>query len=407
MYLLILLFFVLPQHFVYARERTLWKYQCVDSMKTSRDNARRWKNDPKLSEYIHREVQAIADMGGNCVALGTPYDEEFLPYLRLWVKEARKQHLYIWYRGNFSSWEGWFGYPKSVSVNELVRRSNAFIRANKDLFEDDDIYTASPEAENGGPFNQVEKDEHQGYRDFLVRIHRETKQSFDAIGKNVEVNWLSMNGGLAQRMFDQKTIDALGKTVTLDHYIKTAPEMGEFIEYFRKNFGARTVIGEFGAPIPEINGPMTEEEQADFLNELFRELYKHRYSVYGINYWVTYDSSTAILNMDYSEKRAVEVIRKYFKPGQVKGRVTNTIGDPLKGVTVRTGDELSFTVTNDKGEYSLLLPIEEVQLTFEYGGHRIKRSIVGPDSENDVVRDLSLEPDSKSFFYKLRELFRI
>ena len=41
---------------------TIWKYQCIDTMKTSRDNARRWKDDPKLSEYIYQELDAIVDM---------------------------------------------------------------------------------------------------------------------------------------------------------------------------------------------------------------------------------------------------------------------------------------------------------------------------------------------------------
>ena len=95
-------------------------------MKTSRDNAHRWKDDPKLYEYIDKELSAIVEMGANCVALDTPYNDEFLPYLKQWVTAARKKKLMIWYRGNFSEWEGWFNYKRGMSADELIKRSNAF-----------------------------------------------------------------------------------------------------------------------------------------------------------------------------------------------------------------------------------------------------------------------------------------
>jgi hypothetical protein len=117
-----------------------------------------------------------------------------------------------------------------------------------------------------------------------------------------------MNGGLAKRMFDQETINNIGKTVAIDHYIADANEMGEFIDYFYSNFGAKVTIGEWGAPIPEINGAMDEKSQATFINSLLWKMYIRRDIVEGINYWVLYDSSTALLNNDYSPKEVVEII---------------------------------------------------------------------------------------------------
>ncbi len=393
--LFIITFFITIPH-AHAEQTTLWKYQCIDTMKTSRDNARRWKNDPKLDEYIEKELSAIVEMGANCVALGTPYNEEFLPYLRKWVKTARKKNLKIWYRGNFAEWEGWFDYPKGMSEEELIRRSDEFIRKNKDLFKDGDVYTAAPEAENGGPFNQVETYEHEAYRSFLVRIHEATQKTFTDINRKVEVNWLSMNGGLAKRMFDKPTLKALGSVAALDHYIKTSEEMGSYIKYFRDSFGAKVVLGEFGAPIPEINGKMTEDQQADFIESLMKELYKYHNDVVGVNYWVSYDSSTEILNEDYSPRKAAFVLKKYFKPAVVKGIVSDTHGARLEGVQISAGDGIGKTFTNKKGEYTLAVPADSMTIKYSLKDHKDSTTVVELRSGQEVVRSPKLQSTVKN-----------
>jgi len=72
---------------------TLWKYQCIDTMKTTRDRAREWKNRPDLYEQIDMELTAIKETGANCVAIATPYDDEFFPYLNQWIEVARRKSL--------------------------------------------------------------------------------------------------------------------------------------------------------------------------------------------------------------------------------------------------------------------------------------------------------------------------
>lgn len=387
-----------------THKKTLWKYQCIDTMKTSRDKARAWKNRPDLDEHIDREVAAIRDMGGNCVAISTPYDEEFLPYLTKWVKAARKYNLHVWFRGNFSSWEGWFEYPKGMTNQQLFSKTEKFVTSNPDLFEDGDIFTAAPEGENGGPFNQVEIDEHEAFRKFLIEENEISKKAFDQIGKDVTVNWFSMNGGLAKRMMNQETVDAIGKTVTIDHYIKTAPEMGEFIQYFVKNFGARVVIGEFGAPIPEINGAMTNQQQAEFTEELFQELYKNKDHVDGISYWILYDGSTALLDQNLKPKPAVDVVKKYFKPRLLSGEIINDLGEPLAGVTVASTDGVSKTVTNSSGEYELLIPNDSVNLQVIHSDYKAYTATINlKKSENQ--KNIVLRPTNESVPHKFQLIF--
>ena len=52
------------------------KITSIDTMKYSRDNA---KNSNVLQD-IPFYVKAIADLNATHVAIGTPYDEEFIPF---------------------------------------------------------------------------------------------------------------------------------------------------------------------------------------------------------------------------------------------------------------------------------------------------------------------------------------
>ena len=63
---------------------------------------------------------------------------------------VRKHGLSVWFRGNFSGWEEWFGYPK-IKAYEHINKTRNFIINNPELFADGDIFTSCPECENGGP----------------------------------------------------------------------------------------------------------------------------------------------------------------------------------------------------------------------------------------------------------------
>ena len=62
-----------------------WEIQSIDTMKFSRDLARQKLKDPAFDITIDTQVRLIADSGVTHIAIATPYDEEFLPYLRKWV----------------------------------------------------------------------------------------------------------------------------------------------------------------------------------------------------------------------------------------------------------------------------------------------------------------------------------
>jgi len=126
----------------------------------------------------------IAKSGATYIAIDTPYDDEFLPMLSVGVAAARRYHLHVWFRGNFSGWEGWFGYSRIDKETHLVNVKN-FILKNRDLFVAGDIFTSCPECENGAKPNLHNAISVVAYRKFLLQEYQTSKAAFLQIHKSV------------------------------------------------------------------------------------------------------------------------------------------------------------------------------------------------------------------------------
>jgi len=288
-----------------------WKVTAIDTVKYSRDLAREKENNDSFLNTIDKQVKAIADTGATHVSIGTPYDEEFVPFMSKWVSAARKYKLKVWFRGNFSGWEGWFEYKK-ISRDEHKKMVEEFIKNNGNLFEDGDIFTSCPECENGGNGDPRNNGDLVGHRQFLIDEYRTTREAFRLVGKNVTSNYFPMNGDVAKLVMDQETTRSLGGVVTVDHYVKDPAELNYDLKELSNLSGGKIVLGEFGAPIPDIHGEMSETEQAEWIDELM-SLLSTNSNVIGINYWTNRGGSTEIWNKDYSPKKAVTILTKYFK----------------------------------------------------------------------------------------------
>ena len=282
----------------------------IDTVKYSRDIAREKENDLSYDVVIKAQVEDIAKTGATHIALGVPYDEEFIPFLKRWTEQARKNNLKVWFRGNFSGWEQWFGYNK-IDRSSHIRLTEEFILKNPDLFENGDIFTPCPECENGGPGDPRQTRDIEGHRRFLIEEYNIAKQTFSKIGKKVLPGFYSMNGDVARLIMDKPTTESLGGVIVIDHYVKTPSQLIEDIKDYAENSGGKVVLGEFGVPIPDINGVMSEEEQAKWLQEAF-EGFKNIEDLIGVNYWVSVGGSTEIWSSNGQPKQAVDVIKKYY-----------------------------------------------------------------------------------------------
>lgn len=290
--------------------KPLWSIRSVDTMKYSRDLAREKRTDDKFDQVIDQQVKAIASTGASHIAIATPYDQEFVPFLRRWVDSARKYKLKVWFRGNFSGWEKWFDHKRITRAEHLALLTD-FITGNPFLFEEGDIFTPCPECENGGPGDPRVTGDIEGHRQFLIDSTRVGRDAFVTIGKNVEVGYHSMNYDVAMAVMDKPTTQAVGGIVAVDHYLSSSAKMIKDIQALKDRSGGKIFLGEFGAPIPDLNGEMSEDEQADWLRQTLDLLVVNK-SVIGLNYWVNVGGSTELWGSDGLPRRGVDVLTSFY-----------------------------------------------------------------------------------------------
>jgi hypothetical protein len=302
-----------PSEIIYSPIPTpapLWVVRSVDTMKYSRDIAREKAEDSSFDKVIEEQVKNIADTGASHIAIATPYDEEFIPYLTRWVDMARRYNLHVWFRGNFAGWEEWFDH-KGITRTEHLDLTTQFITNNQLLFKEGDIFTPCPECENGGPGDPRTTGDVKGHRQFLIDSTRVANDAFKKIDIDVEVGYHSMNYDVAMAVMDKETTAAVGGIVAIDHYVSSSQKMIRDIEMIKKQSGGKIFLGEFGAPIPDLNGKMTEDQQAEWLRETLELLVENK-SVMGLNYWVNVGGSTQIWNDNGTPRKAVETLTEYY-----------------------------------------------------------------------------------------------
>lgn len=287
-----------------------FSFRSIDTMKYSRDQAREMLENKDFDNVIDRQMADIAETGATHVAIATPYDAEFLPFLKRWVASARDHGLKVWFRGNFSGWEGWFDY-ESIDRNEHMSQLREFIEKNPSLFEDGDVFSACPECENGGPGDPRFNGDTSGHRQFLIDEYRIAQDAFRKIGKDVDPSFHSMNADVARLIMNAETTEALNNTIVIDHYVETPEELAEDALYFGNNGKYRVILGEFGAPIPDLHGAMSQAEQALWLENAL-SLLKNS-GIYGLNYWTNVGGTTALWDTEGNAREAVSTLREAYK----------------------------------------------------------------------------------------------
>lgn len=396
-FLLIITVFLMPISSVQAAPPVdrFFEVQAIDTMKTSRDMAR---TDIK-NEVIEAQVKAIADTGATHVAIGTPYEDEFVPYMRTWVEAARKHNLKVWFRGNLAGWEGWFEYPK-IDREEHKRQIRRFIINNPDLFEDGDIFAACPECENGGPGDPRQTGDVEGFRAFMKEEYNLTVRAFKQIKKSVIVNYFSMNGDVARLIMDQKTTKKLGGVVTVDHYVKTTDQLLSDIDEYARLSGGKIVLGEWGAPIPDIHGEMNEIEQATWIESALQKMIMNP-NILGLNYWTFTDSSTQLWRQNGEAKKSVEIITRYFTPVVVRGMIIDDKEKPVDGAIISSSHR---TVESEKGSFTIpLLGTDELTISKE--GYATVKKVIHPSENKNVEATIILERTTKTWWEKLLYFF--
>lgn len=393
---LCLFWLFVPQIAIAASPTPLWEVQSIDTMKYSRDIAREKLHDNTFTDVIEKQIGLISQTGATHVSIATPYDEEFLPFLRRWVDSARKHNLRVWFRGNFSGWENWFGYS-DISRSEHLELTQNFILEHPNLFSDGDIFTPCPECENGGPGDPRLTGDVGGFRQFTRDLYRVCSSSFAQIKKDVACNYFSSNGDVAKLIFDVDTAAAIGGIITIDHYVRTPNQLITDIKNLASRTGAKIVLGEFGAPIPDIHGQMSPAAQADWLAEVLANLARTP-EVIGLNYWTSFGSSTALWNESSSPRPAVAVLTSFYSPPTLTLTVKNAAGQPLSLATA----SLNGRVFSSNKSGRIFLPLISTSIINisapDYHDHGLQAQAA--DGSFDIILDKVHE----NWLFKLRKL---
>jgi hypothetical protein len=373
----------------------LWEFRSIDTMKYSRDLSREKLNDQSFDVIIDDQVEKIAETGATHVVIATPYDEEFYPILERWVSSARKNNLKVWFRGNWAGWEGWFEYKK-ISRDEHLKKTQEFILNHGDLFEDGDIFTACPECENGGPGDPRHNGDVEGHRQFLIDEYAVTKSAFNQIGKEVLSNYNSMNGDVAKLVMDKPTTEALDGIVTIDHYVATPEKLISDINNLANSSGGKIVLGEFGAPIPDIHGQMTESEQATWIDEALFQLSLNP-NVIGLNYWTNTGSSTELWNRNGTSRKSADVVTYFYNVKPVEISVKNEAGRTIKDAEITLNGQ-TYTA-NENGYFYVPFLNRKSNMEISSPGYIPLNTEL--KDENIII----LEKQHENMFFKLQKLF--
>lgn len=380
----------------------VWDFRSVDTMKYSRDVAASKLNDLSYDSEIETEVSSIAATGATHVAIATPYDDEFVPFLKRWVEAARRHHLKVWFRGNWSNWEGWFGRERKMTFEDHTRKTVEFIKKHPELFENGDAFTGCPECENGAQGDPRMTRKIEEYRAFLINEHEQSQLAFKQINKTVNTSLLSMNKDVADLIMDQATAKGVGGYVTIDHYVGDAKKLAVDVNQLAEKTQAKIVLGEFGAPIPDLNGEMTEDEQAAWIDEALSELRKNS-KLYGLSYWVNKGGSTAIWNDNNTPKKAVAVLTKYFLPMQIYGSIIDELGFKVKGVIVEANNKHYQEID---GQY--LIPVygfQKIKFVKEGYEEKIINITEAPNGRVNITMKKQNPNGFYSFWVSLRRKF--
>ncbi|MBP7740596.1 hypothetical protein KA089_00240 [Candidatus Woesebacteria bacterium] len=379
-----------------------WPVQSVDTMKYSRDSSGEYLTNPKkLQETSQLQVSLVAQAGATHVAISTPYDEQFYPVLSAWVTQARLKGLKVWFRGNWSGWEQWFEYSK-INREEHLQKTQEFIVKHPDLFEDGDIFTACPECENGGPGDPRRTGDKQGFQQFLIDEHEMMAKAFAQIDKDVQFNINSMNGDVARLIMDKPTTQALGGIVAVDHYVSSPEKMKQDLIELAQLSGGKIVLGEFGAPIPDINGNLTPQEQADLIDQFMIKISEVP-QVIGVNYWTGFGGSTAIWDGDGKPLPAVAILTSYFTPKTIDGFVKDGAGRSISGATLVSEERIVESESNGSFSLPYMKTDQKIRVTApNYVGGEVKISDLLEINNPKIM----LVPEKPTFIYKVIIFFQ-
>ena len=360
----------------------------------------------------------ISQAGATHVAIDTPYDSQFLPVLQEWVASARAHGLSVWFRGNFSGWEGWFNYT-TITPAEHETMLNQFILNSPNLFQSGDIFTPCPECENGGPGDPRQTGDTADYQKMLADEYWISNKDFHTIGKSVQV-YFSMNGDIARHIMTPDSAQAVGGTLLVDQYDSSVAGFNSDLTDYSTWIGTPIGVGEFGAPIPNLNSNMTAGGQAVYVGGLLNVL-ANGIGPTGqtgpngqsavpplVNYWDLKGGSTALVSDSGQPLPVYSMVKSYYTAPAIYGAITDDSGHVIPGVQVSALSALTSplnTTSDNQGFYQIFLPQSYRTVTFQKTGYEPATVTLPSGFTNSAINNIVMTSATQSLFYKLKVFF--
>jgi uncharacterized protein YegP (UPF0339 family) len=147
---------------------------------------------------------------------------------------------------------------------------------------------------------------------------------------------------------------------------------------------------------------MTDQQQADFVNQVLSVLYKDRDFIPMVNYWVIQGGTTALLNDDGGPKPVANVLKNYYEPTVLRGQVTDAFGQGLSGVEITNGSYQALTDT--QGNFDFLVPAQNVKLIFQKEGYESISVTISALQKTTYQVNAQLQSRSSGLKYVLKYL---
>jgi hypothetical protein len=297
-----------------------WEIQSVSSMKESKDRICGQRNQ----DFINRWVAKAKELGVNYVAVETPYDSpacgSSVDYTNKWISAIRANGLRVWHRHMPLAFEGIYDTPKQKG--DYFNMITSYIKNNRDMFREGDIFTPIPEPQNGGisgishcAFGVCVFDSREQFNKWLRDAIDVSESAFREIGLGgkMKIGYYGFDGFIAwgsnnpdwNGILEDATIQKMGN-LAIDHY----PELiGQTMdqglrEVMERYPGVPIILSEWGSA-----GSGNVEQQV--LNSMGAA---KRPGVVGFNYWhMGMGGNEALINEDFSHRPQFDEVQSFFK----------------------------------------------------------------------------------------------
>jgi hypothetical protein len=108
-----------------------------------------------------------------------------------------------------------------------------------------------------------------------------------------------------------------------------------------------------------------------------------------------------LINEDGTSREVYAVLKEYFTPQIVTGRIIDELDKPLSGIRIKTSDGIQ-TLSDQNGLYKLKFPVRKLDLTIEGDSYATQTArIAQGELGSSTIQNFTLKPTDPSLLYRL------